>query len=230
MRRASPEPPSPELRAARAAAYENPRPEVARLVPPQARRVLDLGCASGRLGETIRDGGTEVIGIEQDPDYARDAEKRLDGVLRADLEDLAHSPERLSELGTFDCLVAADVLEHLADPWSCLTSFVRLLEPGGQAVVSLPNVRYWETFWQLAVRGRWPRRAEGIFDQGHLRWFTVRDGLELVQAAGLRPMRVERVYRLRPSSPRWPPVAQVLERTPLRPFFAFQNLIVARKP
>jgi SAM-dependent methyltransferase len=229
LRRALPEPSSPELRAARAPAYENPRPEVARLVPEGSRRVLDLGCASGRLGATIRDRGAEVVGIERDPDYARDATARLDRVLEGDVEEIARRPDLHAELGSFDCVVAADVLEHLVDPWGCLRRYAPLLEPGGLAVISLPNVRYWETVWQLAVRGRWPRRAEGIFDRDHLRWFTALDGLDLVRAAGLTPTRVERVYRLRPNDPRWPRAARVLERTPLRPFFAFQNLIVARR-
>ena len=230
LRRASPEPSSPELRAARVAAYENARPEIARLVPRGAKRVLDLGCASGRLGEAIRQRGAEVVGIEADPAYARDAEQRLDEVLQGDLEEIARSGDLASELGRFDCLLAADVLEHLEDPWSCLGSFARLLEPGGHAVVSLPNVRYWEVLWQLGARGTWPRRAEGVFDRDHLRWFTVRDGLELVQDAGLSPLRVERVYRLRPGDPGWPRAVRMLERTPLRPFFAFQNLILARRP
>jgi SAM-dependent methyltransferase len=229
LRRALPESSSPELRAARAPAYENSRPEVARLVPAEARRVLDLGCASGRLGAAIRTGGAEVVGIESDLAYASDAERRLDAVVLGDLEEIAEGGDLESRLGRFDCLVAADVLEHLADPWRCLASFARLIDAGGHAVVSLPNVRYWETLWQLGVRGSWPRRTEGIFDQGHLRWFTARDGLELVQGAGLEPLRVERVYRLRPSDPRWPRAARPLERTPLRPFFAFQNLIVARR-
>lgn len=229
MRRALPEPSSSELRTARAPAYENPRPEVARLVPPEARRVLDLGCASGRLGATIRARGAEVVGIESDPAYASDAERRLDRVVRADLEEVAESSDLESKLGRFDCLVAADVLEHLADPWRYLATYARLLDAGGHAVVSLPNVRYWETLWQVGARGRWPRRAEGIFDQDHLRWFTARDALEMVQGAGLEPLQVERVYRLRPSHPGWPRAARVLERTPLRPFFAFQNLILARR-
>jgi 2-polyprenyl-3-methyl-5-hydroxy-6-metoxy-1,4-benzoquinol methylase len=223
------EPSGTELRAARAAAYENPRPEVAALVPAGTMRVLDLGCASGRLGEAISRDGAEVVGIEADPAYARDAEARLDRVVHGDLETIAGRGDLEDDLGHFDCLIAADVLEHLIDPWSCLAAFARLLDPGGAAVVSLPNVRHWETFWQLGARGRWPRRSEGIFDRDHLRWFTARDGLELIAGAGLVPVRVERVYRLRQADPRWPAAARLLERTPLRPFFAFQNLFLARR-
>ena len=52
-------------------------------------------------------------------------------------------------------------------------------------MISLPNVRYWNTFWQLGVRGRWPRQPDGIFDRTHLRWFTGRDAVDLVGEAGL---------------------------------------------
>ena len=65
---------SEELRRRRAAAYENPRPEVQELVPHGARRILDLGCSSGALGAalTARQ-GAEVVGIEIDAGYAADA-------------------------------------------------------------------------------------------------------------------------------------------------------------
>jgi SAM-dependent methyltransferase len=219
----------PSLRDARAAAYENPRPEVTRLVPPGARRILDLGCASGAVGASLRAGGAEVVGVERDPGYAEAARAVLDRVIEADLEELAATPELEAELGRFDCLIAADVLEHLVDPWRCVEAFAPLLHPGGLAIASLPNVRYWETLWQLGGRGRWPRRCEGIFDSDHLRWFTARDGLDLLADAGLEPVAVERTYRLRPSRPRWPAVLRPLERTPLAAFFAFQNIIVARQ-
>lgn len=218
------------LRASRAAAYENPRPEVARLVAGSARRVLDLGCASGALGAALEARGAEVVGVERDPGYAAAASGRISLVVQADLARLCEEPDLEERLGRFDCLIAADVLEHMADPWRCLSAFAGLLDPGAQAIVSLPNVRFWETFWQLGLRGRWPRRAEGIFDRDHLRWFTARDGLELVGSAGLEPVRVERCYRLRARSPSWPRAARVIEASPLRPFFAFQNLIVARRP
>jgi hypothetical protein len=41
-------------RAARVGTYENPRPEVQALVPRDAQRVLDLGCASGALGAALK--------------------------------------------------------------------------------------------------------------------------------------------------------------------------------
>jgi 2-polyprenyl-3-methyl-5-hydroxy-6-metoxy-1,4-benzoquinol methylase len=214
-------------RAARAAAYENPRPEVVALVPSGAGRVLDLGCSSGALGAALRArDGREVVGVEVDERYAADARARLDRVVVGDLETVD-----LTALGTFDVLVCADVLEHLVDPWALLARAAEQVRPGGTVVVSLPNVRFWETFWQVGVRGTWPRRGEGIFDRTHLRWFTARDAWALVDGAGFDVVALERVVRL---GPRYRPradrlAAALLGRTPLRPFVTFQHLVVGRR-
>jgi 2-polyprenyl-3-methyl-5-hydroxy-6-metoxy-1,4-benzoquinol methylase len=176
----------PQQRAARGAAYESARPEILALVPPGARRVLDLGCATGALGAAL---DAEVTGVEVQPEYAAEAETRLDRVIRADVEALARAQDLEARLGRFDVLVAADVLEHLVDPWSALRAYAALLEPGGTAVVSLPNVNHWTAYAALA-RGTWPRRAEGIFDATHLRWFTLRDARALLAQAGLRPTTI----------------------------------------
>lgn len=217
-------------RAERAHAYENPRPEVAALVPADARRVLDLGCASGALGASLRARQhCSVVGVELDPAYAADAAQRLDRVVRADLDVLAASDEALADLGRFDCVLAADVLEHLRDPWLVLGRLVRQLDPGGAVVVSLPNVRHWETFWQLGVRGTFPRRSTGIFDRTHLRWFTLRDAWVLLADAGLTVEEVRRVGRVRPQGEPDSPAARALLRTPLRTFVTFQHVLRARR-
>jgi 2-polyprenyl-3-methyl-5-hydroxy-6-metoxy-1,4-benzoquinol methylase len=218
------------LRAARAPAYENVRPAIQRQVPDTVARVLDLGCASGEVGAAIRlRSDAEVVGVEVDEEYGRRAAERLDRVVVADLEELAASADLVDRLGRFDCLIAGDVLEHTRDPWSCLRRFAALLEPGGTAIVSVPNVRFWETFWQLGIRGRWPRRSSGIFDRDHLRWFTQREAVELVEQAQLTVVRVAPEYRLRPMSAWGDRFARALGRTPLRPFFAFQVVVVGRR-
>jgi methionine biosynthesis protein MetW len=175
----------------RALSYETPRAEIAKRVPATARRVLDLGCATGGLAMLLKArGDVEVVGVERDEGYAAAAEQHCDRVVHADLEALA--PD---ELGRFDCLVAADVLEHLVDPWSALGAYARLLDPGGIAVISLPNVAHWSTYAAL-LKGSWPRNPEGIHDATHLRWFTLRDGRELMEQAGLTVATIDRRPRL----------------------------------
>jgi SAM-dependent methyltransferase len=216
----------PGERAARAAAYERARPEITVHVPRGARRVLDLGCATGTTGAALKARGpVEVVGVEREPDYAREAAERLDRVITADVETLDPAA-----LGRFDALVAADVLEHLVDPWSALERYVRLLEPGGTAVVSLPNVGHWSTYAYL-LRGTWPRRPEGIFDATHLRWFTLSDALGLLTQAGLEPQAVVRRGWIAWRGSRADVLAPPLLKVPgIRTLFTFQHVIRAVRP
>jgi SAM-dependent methyltransferase len=177
----------PEQRAARAVAYERARPEILEHVPIGVRRVLDLGCATGATGAALKQRrfDAHVTGIEIEPEYAREAAQVLDVVIEGDVA-------RLPVLdGPFDVLIAADILEHLPDPWAALRHYAGLLTPGATVVVSLPNVGHWSTYWHLA-RGSWPRKAEGIFDATHLRWFTLRDARALLLQAGIEPWTVVR--------------------------------------
>ncbi len=216
-----------ELRRRRAGAYENRRPEVQALVPTSARRILDLGCSSGALGSALKARqDAEVVGIELNRAYAHDAAQRLDRVILADLDHVDPAEYGLAE---FHCLLAADVLEHLRDPWSGLSRLCEALAPGGTAVVSLPNVRYWETFLALGWRGTWPRRDEGIFDRSHLRWFALADALALMEQADLRVTTIAPRYRLRPTDWRTERQGRCFARTPLAPFFVFQYVLAGVK-
>jgi 2-polyprenyl-3-methyl-5-hydroxy-6-metoxy-1,4-benzoquinol methylase len=212
----------PGERAARAVAYERARPEILEHVPATARRVLDLGCATGTTGAALKARqDAEVVGIELEPDYAREAATRLDRVIVAD----AQQPPELE--GRFDVLIAADILEHLTDPWSALRAYARLLEPGGTAIVSLPNVGHWSTYAHLA-RGSWPRKPEGIFDATHLRWFTLKDANQLLLEAGLIPHTVVRRGWIYTRGSRLDVLAPPLLKVPgVRTLITFQYVIAA---
>jgi hypothetical protein len=120
------------------------------------------------------------------------------------------------------------VLEHLKDPWTALRRYAQLLEPGGTAVVSLPNVGHWSTYANLA-RGTWPRKPEGIFDATHLRWFTLRDARRCCSAPGWSPTAVVRRGWVLHRGSRLDALVGPLLRIPgLRALFTFQYVIAAR--
>jgi SAM-dependent methyltransferase len=217
-----------ERRAAKTGGYESSRPDVRAFVPQGARRILDLGCSSGALGDALKQARPDryVVGIEFDADYAREAEERLDRVFTMDLDDLPAQLELLAELGPFDCVIAADVLEHLRDPWRVLACATSLLDAGGVAIVSLPNARHWTVIRALLWHGSWPRRPAGIFDGTHLRWFTLRDARDLLESADLVTTAVSRRYwggRLSD----WR--ARLFGATPLREFLAYQHILLGRR-
>jgi 2-polyprenyl-3-methyl-5-hydroxy-6-metoxy-1,4-benzoquinol methylase len=150
--------------------YDRERPEVLSLVPGGARQVLDLGCGGGALGEALkRRQECHVTGIETRAEPAAHAARRLDRVIEADCESL--DLDACFHPGEFDCLVTADVLEHLRDPEAFLRRFRKFLAPNAFIVASIPNVRHAGVL-QEAVRGYWTYQDEGILDRTHLRFFT----------------------------------------------------------
>lgn len=159
--------------------YEHARPDVQAMVPIHARIVLDVGCGAGRLGAALRSAGRRVIGIELDPAQAARARACLDEVLVGDVETMA-LPFRP---GTFDCIVCADVLEHLRNPWQFLARCRALLKPDGALVVSIPNIQFIGVLGELA-QGRFTYRPAGILDRTHLRFFTKTEFDRGLQRAG----------------------------------------------
>jgi 2-polyprenyl-3-methyl-5-hydroxy-6-metoxy-1,4-benzoquinol methylase len=150
--------------------------------------VLDVGCAEGAGIDALRErGASHVAGIEADAAFAAVARERYDEVVHGSVpEDLAW-PD-----GSFDTVLAYDVLEHLYDPWSALRAIVRLLVPGGQLHLSVPNARNKELWLPLLLRGRFRYAPQGVMDVTHLRFFGRRDAIEMLEAAGLRIVSVDR--------------------------------------
>jgi predicted TPR repeat methyltransferase len=220
------DPTDEHLRSRRALGYETPRLDVQVLVPKTAQRILELGCSTGALGAALKvRNGAFVFGVEIDADYARQASERLDRVVVANAETFLQ--ESTPAEVPFDCLIGADVFEHLVDPWRALERATHLLGPGATVVISLPNVLHGPGLWRILRYGRWPRDDEGVFDRTHLRWFTLRDAIDFLEGAGLclktvSPMYNGRGLRLA--------LTKAWGHTPLRRFLARQWLLVALKP
>ena len=214
------------LRESRAGGYESPRPDVQACVPITAKRILELGCSTGALGAALKArNGAFVFGVEIDPEYARLAIPRLDRVVVADAETFLSTSK--PEEAPFDCLIGADVFEHLVDPWGALAYAVEFLEPGATVVISLPNIPYWPALLRIIRSQRWPRDDQGIFDRTHLRWFTTQDAIDLLGGAGLCLKTVKLNYsthglRLM--------LTKAWAHTPLRGFLVRQHIFVAVKP
>lgn len=157
------------------------------LLPPGGR-ILDVGCASGGLIALLRERAAYAAGIELSASAAEAAAEIADVVVQASIEDR----ELPFEPASFDLVVLADVLEHLADPDAALARAAGWARPGGAIVVSVPNVAHWQARLTVA-RGRWPAEETGTFDASHLRFFTDERLLDLMQGAGLEEIVLEPV-------------------------------------
>ncbi len=99
-------------------------------------------------------------------------------------------PTEVAEAGPFDVIVAADVLEHVADPQRLLEELRPLLSPRGVLVASVPNFGHWYARARTAV-GKFDYDDRGVLDRGHLRFFTRASFARLLQTCGFAIRRQE---------------------------------------
>ncbi|MBM6400679.1 class I SAM-dependent methyltransferase [Phycicoccus sonneratiae] len=213
----------------RYSSYTGLRPEIFRRIGSDRREVLDVGCANGTLGDAVKQRqGARVTGVEYDEALATEARGRLDRVITGDLNQLEDITGQLE--GPYDCMVFADVLEHLQDPWGVLEAFTEHLTPDGEVVISLPNVGHLATFTTVFLRRTWPRRDRGLHDSTHLRWFARKDIEQLLEGASLRPVSWKRSQRFVDAPVALNKGALLVGWVPgLRDLLTYQFVVVARR-
>lgn len=132
-------------------------------------KILDVGCGYGYTGEKLKNkGAIRVEGLEFASEACEKAKRRLDQIFQGSAED----SNLISTLGSYDCIICADLLEHLIDPWKTLTLLKNHLNKHGRLVASIPNIRYYKIIFNLLVLGEWKYQESGILDKTHLRFFT----------------------------------------------------------
>lgn len=210
------------------AAYTGVRSDVAQYVSTSAQRILDVGCSNGALGKSLKEqaGSRYVLGLEGDSQFIDQAKSRLDSAILCDLNALDW--KLLEDEEPFDCIIFADVLEHLIEPTVLFSALVeKKLKPGGNVIISLPNASHYLTFVGL-LKKEWPLMDEGIFDRTHLRWFSLKNITTLLEAGNLQVRTLQRKYRMvhdwRSKTNRW---TRVFSKTPLRDYITYQYVVDA---
>lgn len=148
------------------------------------RRLLDLGCGDGVLGQALRDRFEEVVGADISESALEAAARR--GLITQRIN--ADSPPFPFPDSTFDAITCLDLIEHVFEPRVLVTEIARILAPGGVLYLATPNMRYLLRIKELAL-GRFPKTSgdtEYAWDGGHLHYFTPQDLRELLAERGLR--------------------------------------------
>ena len=99
-------------------------------------RLLDMGCNEGRGLSIYQRNGFEVEGLELNEVAAKEARAKGFTVYTEAVENF--QPEQ-----PYDVVVLSNVLEHSLDPKNMLFHVHRILKPGGQVWISLPNSNSW---------------------------------------------------------------------------------------
>lgn len=145
--------------------------------------VLDLGCASGRLGKNLLDAGKakELIGVEIFAPAAKEAATIYQQVFVGDVEVM-----EFDYSNHFDYVICGDILEHLKDPYRMTRRIFDWLKPGGCLLACVPNIRNYRVLRRLVFQGKWEYEDSGILDRTHLRFFTRASCRQMLVDAGFQ--------------------------------------------
>jgi SAM-dependent methyltransferase len=178
--------------------------DYARLGLQRGELVLDLGCGAGRhVFQSLRN-GARVVAFDYDLAElaqvaalcramadAGEIERAGDGAAcRGDAVRLPF-PD-----GTFDRIIAAEVLEHIPEDDAAIAELHRVLKPGGTIAVTVPAWLAEQVCWALSEEYHAPH-VEG----GHVRIYTEGELRRKLRAVGLRPGDAHHAHALH--SPYW---------------------------
>jgi SAM-dependent methyltransferase len=148
----------------------NPRPAVALSLLAGGERLLDVGCWNGGFLERVArsERYQELVGVDVVPDGVESA--RAKG-FEAYIVDLNGDPLPFPD-GHFDGVVHLAVLEHVFDPYAMIREIHRVLRPGGEFVIAVPNAASLTNRLRILF-GRIPvTSTDKGWDGGHLHYFT----------------------------------------------------------
>jgi O-antigen biosynthesis protein len=198
------------------------RKDILGLIPPETKRMLDVGCGNGTTALMAKEHLEiqEVIGIEFFEPAAKVAKGKLDAVILGDIEKI----ELDFPTGYFDCIICADILEHLIDPWYVINKLKEHLTKDGVMILSLPNLRHIVPILKI-ITNRFEYEESGILDRTHLRFFTLYTIREMLSKAGFK---IDKLDSKKSISLKFK-LLNLFSFGFLRPFSIYQYIIVAKK-
>ncbi len=153
-------------------------------IPEDARHVLELGCANGRLGRRYKELHPRARwhGVDLSAEAVAAATPHLDRVTQMNLDE----PD-LPALGQgYDAIVIGDLLEHLRQPGRLLQTLHAISRPDATIVCCVPNMGHLSVLERL-VAGDISYDSAGLLDETHTRFFTQASAGKLFLDAGWLP-------------------------------------------
>lgn len=138
--------------------------------------ILEIGAGTGATLLELKNKGVAKIIMGFDIVDVNQNKEKFDSFIIGNIEQ-----ENLPfELDFFDSILLPDVLEHLVEPQKTIQKLIPHLKRGGHFHISLPNIRNFEVFYKIFIKGSFEYTDEGIFDKTHIRFFCKKDMLKLI--------------------------------------------------
>lgn len=167
-------------------------PILAEIRAAKIARVFDLGCGNGAFVRHLRGLGIDACGV--DPS--------IQGIQQAKMHDATlpvangNGYEPLSErFGQFPFVTCMEVMAHVYYPRKMAKTIFDLLEKDGIAIVSTPYHGYFKNC-MLAAFDRFDQHLSPLWENGVIKFWSIKTMTVLFQEIGLEVERVHRVGRI----------------------------------
>jgi 2-polyprenyl-3-methyl-5-hydroxy-6-metoxy-1,4-benzoquinol methylase len=158
------------------------------------KSLFDLGCGNGAVTNEIAKLGFRVAGVDPSTEGISCANTHfphLDIHLGSAYDDLP------AKFGTFSYVMSLEVVEHLYSPKIFASTVYSLLHDGGYAIISTPYHGYLKNL-AIAVVNGFDKHFTAMWDNGHIKFWSIRSLTQLLQGAGFKSIEFERVGRIPP--------------------------------
>jgi len=161
-------------------------------LPPERKRLFELGCGNGSVAEVLTRQGYQITGVDASFQGIEQAKRRYP---QLNLQ-LGSAYDPLAETyGKFPVVVSLEVVEHLYAPRVFARSLFDLVEPSGTVIVSTPYHGYWKNL-AMALTGKLDRHFTALWDHGHIKFWSMETLRHLLEEAGFRSIVFRRVGRV----------------------------------
>ncbi len=165
-------------------------------------KVIDVGCGAGRHSFEAYRRGADVIAFDQNAEELADVDTMLQAMGQAgEAPKSAKAQVVVGDAlalpypdGTFDAVIASEILEHVPDDDAAIAELIRVLRPGGTLAVTVPRWLPERICWLLSDDYH---ANEG----GHIRIYRADELRSKLVAGGLRFTGTRHAHALH--SPYW---------------------------
>ena len=165
-------------------------------------RLLDLGCGAGRHTFEALRRGAHVVALDQNTTDLLGVEQMVTAMAEAGEIKTPAGPVTLEadalalpfEDGSFDKVIASEILEHIPDDRAAIAEIARVIRPGGMVAISVPRRWTEQVCWRLSD-------AYHEVEGGHIRIYNGDQLVNSLVAAGLQPLGQHHAHALH--SPYW---------------------------
>ena len=165
-------------------------------------KVIDVGCGAGRHSFEAYRRGANVIAFDQDAEELANVDTMLQAMGEAgEAPASAKAQVVVGDAlalpypdGSFDCVIASEILEHIPDDDGAISELIRVLRPGGTLAVTVPRWLPEKICWLLSD-------AYHANEGGHIRIYKADELRSKLTRGGLRFTHAEHAHALH--SPFW---------------------------